>query len=55
MKDIFQAIVQHDKETCEKAEKLVNEEIIKINNEAIRKFVIEGIVKLKEGKRDIYI
>ena len=44
-----------DKETCEKAEKLVNEEIIKINNEAIRKFVIEGIVKLKDGKRDIYI
>ena len=27
----------------------------KINNEAIRKFINDGIIKLKEGQRDIYI
>lgn len=44
-----------DEETCNKTEKIVNDEILKINNESIKSFVNEGIIKLKEGKRDIYI
>lgn len=44
-----------DNQTCEKAEKLINNEINNINNDFIKKFVNEGILKLKEGKRDIYI
>ena len=44
-----------DESTCKKAEKLVMKEAEKINNEAIRKFINDGIIKLKEGQRDIYI
>ena len=44
-----------DESTCQKAEKLVMKETEKLENEAIRKFINDGIVKLKEGKRDIYI
>ena len=44
-----------DESTCKKAEKLVMKEAKKINNEAIRKFINDGIIKLKEGQRDIYI
>ena len=44
-----------DEETCNKTEKIVNDEILKINNESIKSFVNEGIIKLKEGKRDLYI
>lgn len=49
------ALDYDDNETCEKAEKLINNEINNINNDFIKKFVNEGILKLKEGKRDIYI
>ena len=44
-----------DESTCKKAEKLVMKEAEKINNEAIRKFINDGIIKLKSGERDIYI
>ena len=44
-----------DEITCKKAEKLVMKETEKINNHAIRKFINDGIVKLKSGERDIYI
>ena len=44
-----------DESTCKKAEKLVIQEAEKINNESIRKFINDGIIKLKEGQRDIYI
>ena len=44
-----------DESTCKKAEKLVMEEASKINDNSIKKFINDGIVKLKEGKRDIYI
>ena len=44
-----------DESTFKKAEKLVMEEAEKINNESIRKFINDGIIKLKEGQRDIYI
>ena len=44
-----------DESTCQKAEKLVMKETEKIENEAIRKFINDGIIKLKEGQRDIYI
>lgn len=44
-----------DENTCKKAESLVIEETQKINSDSIRKFINDGIVKLKEGQRDIYI
>ena len=44
-----------DESTCKKAEKLVMEEAEKINNDSIRKFINDGVIKLKEGQRDIYI
>ena len=44
-----------DESTCKKAEKLVMKEAEKINNDSIRKFINDGVIKLKEGQRDIYI
>ena len=44
-----------DENICKKAESLVIEETQKINSDSIRKFINDGIVKLKEGQRDIYI
>ena len=44
-----------DEDTCKKAENIIYKEAEKINNPNIKKFITEGIVKLKEGQRDLYI
>ncbi len=44
-----------DENTCKKVESLIIKETKNIKNDAIKKFINDGIIKLKSGHRDIYI
>ena len=44
-----------DENTCKKVESLIIKETKNIKNDAMKKFINDGIIKLKSGQRDIYI